>query len=135
MSAKRVEGKTVWFCTRQKGGCFGIVQSPDVTDERGCPIRHAFETDEDLEMHETYACSFVSKSETRKIRHPQQQMLSMTPKLDKKRKPILNQDGEQIMEGGYPLRNEKGHTVWHYVVTGEKERYVATQPRFTISRD
>jgi hypothetical protein len=136
MRAKRVEGTTIWFCTNHDGGCFGVVQSPDVTNERGVPIRHAFETGEDLEMHKKYACSFVSKSETRQVRRPQQQMVAMTPMRDKKtRKPALNKKGEVIMEGGYPLRDEEGHTVWHYIVTGEKEVHVAAQPIFTISED
>jgi hypothetical protein len=136
MPAKRVEGTTIWFCTKHDGGAFGVVQSPDITNERGVPIRHAFETDEDLEMHKKYACSFVSKSETRQVRHPQQQMVAMKPVLDKKtRKPVLKSKGEVIMEDVTPLRDEAGHTVWHYVVTGEKEIHVATQLRFTISGD
>ena len=134
--ARRVEGTTIWFCTKHNGGTFGVVQSPDITNERGIPTRHLFETDEDLEMHKKYACSFVSKSETRQLRRPQQQMVDMTPVLNKKtQKPALDSWGEPIMEGGYPLRDEEGHTVWHYVVTDEKEVHVATQPIFTISED
>jgi hypothetical protein len=133
MPGNRVEGTTIWFCTKHDGGCFGVVQSPDITDERGVPIRHAFETDEDLEMHRKYACSFVSKSEVRQIRHPQQQMVAMTPVLDKKtRKPLLNKKGEVVMEGGTPLLDEEGRRVFHYVVTGEREIHIATEVNFFL---
>ncbi len=129
---KRVEGKTIWFCTKHDGGCFGVVQSSDITNERGIPIRHAFDTDEDLEIHKKYVCSFVSKCETRQLRRPQQQMVAMTPKLNRKGKPILDERGSPIMEGGYPLRDEEEHTVWHYIVTGEKEIHVATEVNFFL---
>src|ERR1700745_2061994 len=99
MPAKRVEGTTIWFCTKHDGGAFGVVQSPDITNERGLPIRHAFETDEDLEMHKKDACSFLSNPETRQLRRPQQQMVGMMPVLNKKtQKPALDSWGKPIME-------------------------------------
>ena len=36
------------------------------------------------------------------------------------------------MEGGYPLRDEEEHTVWHYIVTAEKEIHVATEVNFFL---
>ena len=104
---KRVEGKTIWFCTKHDGGYFGVVQSSDITNERGIPIRHAFDTDEDLEMHKKYVCSFVSKCETRQLRRPQQQMVAMTPKLNRKGKPIWTSVARQSWKAATPCETKK----------------------------